>query len=187
MIVRQVFSWIFASFYEKNISLPQVKIKHIQMAGVLQIPLHDFHAAQGARFVAFGGWNMPVQYTSILEEHKAVREAAGLFDKSPSRARENRGRTNRVQMANQIFFDLGYMGEATGRQRAAQSLSELFHVLFSFLGCQNPARGPRTPRWREFTFCSTIGAIELFAATAAHRKGKPCRPTAKPPTVPSPS
>ncbi len=52
------------------------------MAGVLQIPLHDFHAAQGARFVAFGGWNMPVQYTSILEEHKAVREAAGLFDVS---------------------------------------------------------------------------------------------------------
>lgn len=52
------------------------------MAGVLQIPLHDFHAEQGARFVAFGGWNMPVQYTSILEEHKAVREAAGLFDVS---------------------------------------------------------------------------------------------------------
>lgn len=52
------------------------------MADVLQIPLHDFHVAQGARFVAFGGWNMPVQYTSILEEHRAVREAAGLFDVS---------------------------------------------------------------------------------------------------------
>ena len=52
------------------------------MAGALQIPLHDFHSQQGARFVAFGGWNMPVQYTSILEEHKAVREAAGLFDVS---------------------------------------------------------------------------------------------------------
>ncbi|WP_162051290.1 glycine cleavage system aminomethyltransferase GcvT, partial [Lentimonas sp. CC8] len=37
---------------------------------------------QGARFVNFGGWNMPVQYTSILEEHKAVRTAAGLFDVS---------------------------------------------------------------------------------------------------------
>ena len=52
------------------------------MAGALQIPLHDFHAQQGARFVAFGGWNMPVQYTSILEEHKAVRNAVGLFDVS---------------------------------------------------------------------------------------------------------
>lgn len=52
------------------------------MPAALQIPLHAFHAAQGARFVDFGGWNMPVQYTGILEEHKAVREAAGLFDVS---------------------------------------------------------------------------------------------------------
>ncbi len=49
---------------------------------MLEIPLHNFHAEHGARFVAFGGWNMPVQYTSILEEHKAVRTAAGLFDVS---------------------------------------------------------------------------------------------------------
>ena len=41
------------------------------MSEILHIPLHDFHAEQGARFVNFGGWNMPVQYTSILEEHKA--------------------------------------------------------------------------------------------------------------------
>ena len=52
------------------------------MTAILQIPLHDFHAEQGARFVDFGGWNMPVQYTGILEEHRAVREAAGLFDVS---------------------------------------------------------------------------------------------------------
>ncbi|MGB0415552.1 MAG: glycine cleavage system aminomethyltransferase GcvT [Coraliomargarita sp.] len=52
------------------------------MSDALSVPLHDFHAAQGARFVPFGGWNMPVQYSSILEEHKAVREAAGLFDVS---------------------------------------------------------------------------------------------------------
>lgn len=45
-------------------------------------PLYDFHAANGARFVPFGGWEMPVQYTSILDEHKAVREVAGLFDVS---------------------------------------------------------------------------------------------------------
>ncbi len=46
------------------------------------LPLHNFHDSHGARFVAFGDWKMPVQYTSILEEHKAVREAAGLFDVS---------------------------------------------------------------------------------------------------------
>ena len=52
------------------------------MTDVHSLPLHDFHAQHGARFVPFGGWNMPVQYTSILEEHTAVREAAGLFDVS---------------------------------------------------------------------------------------------------------
>jgi aminomethyltransferase len=38
------------------------------------------HQKLGARLVDFGGWNMPVQYSSIIEEHKAVREAAGVFD-----------------------------------------------------------------------------------------------------------
>jgi len=45
-------------------------------------PLRDFHADHGARLVDFAGWEMPVQYRSILEEHKAVRRAAGLFDVS---------------------------------------------------------------------------------------------------------
>ncbi|MGN7967764.1 glycine cleavage system aminomethyltransferase GcvT [Microbacterium sp. 22296] len=43
-------------------------------------PLHDRHEALGASFTDFGGWNMPVRYTSDLAEHRAVREAAGLFD-----------------------------------------------------------------------------------------------------------
>lgn len=43
-------------------------------------PLHAAHVAAGARLVEFGGWEMPVQYTSILAEHAAVRAKAGLFD-----------------------------------------------------------------------------------------------------------
>ena len=45
-------------------------------------PLHAVHAALGAKMMPFGGYDMPVQYTSILDEHRAVREAAGLFDVS---------------------------------------------------------------------------------------------------------
>jgi aminomethyltransferase len=45
-------------------------------------PLYEQHKALGARFVDFGGWEMPVQYSSILEEHQAVRTQAGLFDVS---------------------------------------------------------------------------------------------------------
>lgn len=45
-------------------------------------PLFAFHTAHGGRIVPFAGWEMPVQYTGILEEHLAVRRAAGLFDVS---------------------------------------------------------------------------------------------------------
>lgn len=45
-------------------------------------PLHDWHVEQRGRMVDFAGWSMPVQYTSIVEEHHAVRRAAGLFDVS---------------------------------------------------------------------------------------------------------
>src|SRR3954464_1133654 len=46
----------------------------------LRTPLYDWHVAHGARVVEFGGWDMPIQYTTITEEHQAVRTAAGLFD-----------------------------------------------------------------------------------------------------------
>src|SRR5215468_8453083 len=43
-------------------------------------PLHDWHVARGARMVEFAGWDMPIQYTGIVEEHQTVRTGAGLFD-----------------------------------------------------------------------------------------------------------
>jgi aminomethyltransferase len=45
-----------------------------------QTPLNAAHRALGAKMVPFGGWDMPVQYRGILEEHRAVRSQAGLFD-----------------------------------------------------------------------------------------------------------
>lgn len=44
--------------------------------------LHDKHVQLGAKMVDFAGWHMPVQYASIIEEHKTVRENVGLFDVS---------------------------------------------------------------------------------------------------------
>ncbi len=43
-------------------------------------PLYDKHVAAGGRMVDFAGWDMPVQYTGILEEHRIVREECGVFD-----------------------------------------------------------------------------------------------------------
>ena len=45
-------------------------------------PLHDRHEALGAKFAEFGGWEMPLQYSGIVEEHNAVRTAVGIFDVS---------------------------------------------------------------------------------------------------------
>lgn len=47
---------------------------------LLRTALHDWHVAHGARMVDFAGWSMPVQYSSIVTEHEATRQAATLFD-----------------------------------------------------------------------------------------------------------
>ena len=54
-------------------------------------PLNAVHRQMGAKMVPFGGWDMPVQYRGILEEHKAVRSAAGMFDVSHMGEVEFRG------------------------------------------------------------------------------------------------
>ena len=51
-------------------------------AGPRETPLGDRHRAAGARLIDFAGWHMPVQYGGIIEEHRAVRERAGIFDLS---------------------------------------------------------------------------------------------------------
>jgi aminomethyltransferase len=56
-----------------------------------QTPLTAAHRAMGAKMVPFGEWDMPVQYRGILEEHRAVRSAAGLFDVSHMGEVEFRG------------------------------------------------------------------------------------------------
>src|SRR5215213_3559052 len=74
-----------ASVFPPQIWLPRVRrppLVCVPMSELKRTPLRDFHAQHGARLVDFAGWEMPVQYRSILEEHKAVRRTAGLFDVS---------------------------------------------------------------------------------------------------------
>ena len=51
-------------------------------APLKKTPLNDVEKELGGRMVDFGGWELPVQYTGILEEHEAVRTKAGVFDVS---------------------------------------------------------------------------------------------------------
>ncbi|MCS7025096.1 MAG: glycine cleavage system aminomethyltransferase GcvT [Bryobacteraceae bacterium] len=60
-------------------------------APLKQTPLYAVHRRLGAKMVEFGGWEMPVHYSSLLEEHHAVRRAVGLFDVSHMGEIEVRG------------------------------------------------------------------------------------------------
>ncbi len=52
------------------------------MATLKRTPLYSCHAELGAKLVDFAGWEMPVQYDGVIDEHRAVRTAAGMFDVS---------------------------------------------------------------------------------------------------------
>ena len=54
-------------------------------------PLHSVHKSLGAKMVDFGGWDMPVQYSGVIEEHHAVRQRVGVFDVSHMGEIEIRG------------------------------------------------------------------------------------------------
>ena len=76
------------------------------MSELQHTPLREFHAANGARLVDFAGWEMPVQYRSILEEHKAVRRAAGLFDVSHMGEVDVRGAQAEAFLNNLVTNDV---------------------------------------------------------------------------------
>jgi glycine hydroxymethyltransferase len=63
-------------------ALPAFQWKEPTDAPIKTTRLNASHRAMGARMVPFAGWDMPVQYTGVLDEHQATRNAAGLFDVS---------------------------------------------------------------------------------------------------------
>lgn len=71
-------------------------------APLKRTPLYQTHVDAGARMVPFGGWEMPVQYTGVIDEHRAVREAVGLFDVSHMGEVELRG-PRALEVANRII------------------------------------------------------------------------------------
>jgi aminomethyltransferase len=76
----------------------------------LHTPLYDWHVARGARMTEFGGWDMPVLYTSVVAEHQAVRSAAGLFDIS------HMGRLSFGGEDAQALLDSVFTNDVTGMQ-----------------------------------------------------------------------
>jgi aminomethyltransferase len=73
-------------------------------------PLYERHAALGARLVPFAGWEMPVQYTSITDEHRAVRTSAGVFDVSHMGQLELSGTGTHEYLQARLSNDLDRIG-----------------------------------------------------------------------------
>jgi aminomethyltransferase len=74
-------------------------------------PLNEIHRALGARMVPFGGWDMPVQYSGVIDEHRAVRTKAGLFDVSHMGEIEVRGADAAAVCQALITNDVGLLRE----------------------------------------------------------------------------
>ena len=62
------------------IALTESRLSLVTQGEQNKTPLYEEHVRLGARMVPFAGWVMPVQYTSIVEEHQAVRNYVGIFD-----------------------------------------------------------------------------------------------------------
>jgi len=76
------------------------------MQTLRRTPLHDRHVALGARMVPFAGWEMPVQYEGVIQEHKAVRADAGVFDVSHMGELEVEGPTARDLLQSTLSNDV---------------------------------------------------------------------------------
>ena len=75
-------------------------------------PLYNLHAALGARIVDFGGWDMPVQYSSQIEEHHAVRRKAGIFDVAHMCVVDLHGTRVRDYLCRLLANDVGKLRQA---------------------------------------------------------------------------
>ncbi len=89
----------------------------VDTAPLGRTPLHDLHVECGARMVPFAGYEMPVQFSGILDEHRQVRAAAGLFDVSHMGQVRLRGAGAAAALERLVPVDVFDL--AAGRQRYA--------------------------------------------------------------------
>ena len=81
-------------------------------ASLKRTPLYDAHVRAGARIVPFAGWDMPVQYEGVRQEHVAVRTGAGLFDVSHMGEIETRGPRAAEFLRHLLTNDIAKVGPA---------------------------------------------------------------------------
>ena len=86
-------------------SLPIFKWEEKE-SGLRRTPIYEVHKQAGAKIIPFAGWEMPVWYTSVIEEHLAVRQAAGLFDVAHMGVYQAEGRDAAVFLDSVVGNDI---------------------------------------------------------------------------------
>jgi len=119
--------------------LPEFRWTEPSAPPLRKTALNETHKAMGARMVPFAGWEMPVQYTGVLEEHQATRQAAGLFDVS------HMGVWEAVGPGACAFLDAATTNEVAalkpGESMYSQFLNPDAHVLDDcYIYCRAPER-----------------------------------------------
>ena len=142
-------------------------------------PLHDRHAAAGARLVPFAGWEMPVQYAGIREEHVAVRTKVGVFDVSHMGEIETRGPDAEAFLQRILSNDVSKIAE-DGAQYSVLTkpdggvLDDLFTYRLGpdrFLTVTNASNHEKDLAWfeqhaREFDNVTVHDALDDYAMLA---------------------
>ena len=105
-------------------------------------PLHSSHLALGARMIDFGGWDMPVYYAGINEEHRAVRTTAGVFDVSHMGQVDISGRGAEDFLQRMLSNDLGRIGD--GQAQYTLLTNDAGGIVDDLIAYR---RGPTTSCW----------------------------------------
>src|SRR5262249_1160906 len=124
-------------------------------AELKRTPLYSLHRELGAKMVDFGGWEMPVQYEGILEEHRAVREQVGLFDVSHMGELEATGPDSFAALQRLTPNDVGRLADGrchysaflTERGTFVDDLLVYRRAADSFLVVVNAANTPKDFQW----------------------------------------
>jgi len=107
--------------------LPEFAWRETEIGPAKRTPLYEIHKALGGRMVEFAGWEMPVRYANVHEEHAAVRTGAGLFDVSHMGAFDFRGPNARFFLDLMTTNDLGRL--EVGQSQYSYLLSPHAHVI----------------------------------------------------------
>lgn len=132
---------------------------------LLKTPLHAWHASHGGKLVEFGGWEMPVHYGSIITEHKATRNAVGLFDVSHMARFRIGGSDAKTWLDRMLTRRVTDMPR--GRVRYTLVLNDLGQILDDCLVYRLPGADPNS-----YYFVANAGnRIKIWDWFSAHRTG----------------